>query len=192
MIRLLRTSDHAWYISRICDVHNHKLSEGFPGKNKQWNSHNTIDATPKHFVQKLRENNVSIGRACSILKVSNANPAQHIRKETIRALRAKLSRENLQDDIGKTLKLLDEMKRSDPHMLVRFKLDGEGTIRSMFWCTGKNKVDYEHFGDAITFDTTYKTNLCSLPFGFFVGINNHFQSIIFGGVMLTSETTEEC
>ena len=141
----------------------------------------------KHYIKKLRENNVSIGRVCSILNSSNSNPSQNIRKETIRALCAKLSRENMKDDIGKTLKVLD-MKSRDPHMSVRFKLDDGGTIRSMLWCTGKNKDDYKYFGDAITFDTTYRTNLYNLPFGLFVGVNNHFQSIIFGGVLLTNET----
>jgi hypothetical protein len=26
-----------------------------------------------------------------------------------------------------------------------------------------------------------------MPFGIFVGVNNHFQSVIFGGVLITSE-----
>ena len=160
-------------------------------KKKQWNSHNSIDHSMKHYIKKLRENNVSIGRVFSILNSSNSNPSQNIRKETIRALCAKLSRENMKDDIGKTLKVLDDMKSRDPHMSVRFKLDDGGTIRSMLWCTGKNKDDYKYFGDAITFDTTYRTNLYNLPFGLFVGVNNHFQSIIFGGVLLTNETSED-
>jgi hypothetical protein len=29
-----------------------------------------------------------------------------------------------------------------------------------------------------------------MPFGIFVGVNNHFQSIILGGVLLREETTE--
>jgi hypothetical protein len=51
-------------------------------------------------------------------------------------------------------------------------------------------MQYEHFGDAISFDTTYKTNLYELPFGMFVGVNNHFQSVLLGGVLLTDETIE--
>ena len=27
-----------------------------------------------------------------------------------------------------------------------------------------------------------------MPFGLFVGVNNHFQSVIFGGVLLTTES----
>ncbi|KAM0831899.1 hypothetical protein ACQ4PT_022119 [Festuca glaucescens] len=47
---------------------------------------------------------------------------------------------------------------------------------------------YQHFGDVITFDTTYETNIYKMPFGMFVGVNNHFQSVIFAGVLLTNET----
>jgi hypothetical protein len=45
-------------------------------------------------------------------------------------------------------------------------------------------------GDAITFDTTYKINLYEMPFGLFVGVNNHFQSVLLAGVLLTDETIE--
>lgn len=190
MIMLLRTSDHAWFISKVCDSHNHVMSEGYLEK-KQWRSHNVIDSSTKHYIQRLRENNVSMGSVFSIINISKSNPSQHINKEVIRSLCAKISRDNMKDDIGKTLKLLDEMKSRDPGMSVRFKLDADGVVLSMLWCTGKNKEDYKYFGDAISFDTTYRTNLYSLPFGLFVGINNHFQTIVFGGVLLTSETSED-
>ena len=57
-------------------------------KKKQWRSHNVIDGATKLLVQKLRENNVSFGRVCSIVNNSKSNPAQHIRKEAIRSLSA--------------------------------------------------------------------------------------------------------
>jgi hypothetical protein len=58
------------------------------------------------------------------------------------------------------------------------------------WATGSSRTDYTYFGDVITFDTTYKTNLYDMPFGLFVGVNNHFQSIILAGVLLRDECSE--
>ena len=188
MIRLLRQNDHSWYISRVVDTHNHPFSAGY-GENKQWKSHSEIDPVTKDLVKKLRENNISVGRICNILGVSDATSSKTMRKESIRSLCAKLSQENMKDDIGKTMGLLEDMKKTDPGLEVRFQMDSCGAMKTMLWCTGKNRVDYENFGDAITFDTTYRTNLYSLPFGLFVGVNNHFQSIVFGGVLLTSEKT---
>ncbi|KAF8775567.1 hypothetical protein HU200_004341 [Digitaria exilis] len=161
MIRLLRTQDHAWYISRVVDTHNHVFSECY-GENKQWKSHSDIDPITKDLVKKLKENNISVGRICNILGVSYATSSKTMRKESIRFLSAKLSQENMKDDIGKTMSLLEDMKKSDPGLE----------------CTGKNRVDYANFGDAIAFDTTYMTNLYNMPFGLFV-------------VLLTSEKTED-
>lgn len=42
----------------------------------------------------------------------------------------------------------------------------------------------------MTFDTTYRTNLYDMPFGLFVWVNNHFQSVLLGGVLLRDEQAE--
>uniref|UniRef100_A0A8R7UK73 Protein FAR1-RELATED SEQUENCE n=1 Tax=Triticum urartu TaxID=4572 RepID=A0A8R7UK73_TRIUA len=51
-------------------------------------------------------------------------------------------------------------------------------------------MQYRFFGDIVTFDTTYRTNLYDMPFGLFVGVNNHYQSIIFAGVLMRDEQEE--
>uniref|UniRef100_M8BC74 Uncharacterized protein n=1 Tax=Aegilops tauschii TaxID=37682 RepID=M8BC74_AEGTA len=69
-------------------------------------------------------------------------------------------KESIKDDLAKTMQLLQQMKAEDYNLRVEVDLDdAEGRIRSMLWCTGKNREDYLHFGDVVTFDTTYKTNL---------------------------------
>lgn len=55
------------------------------------------------------------------------------------------------------------------------------------WAVGRGIEQFKCFGDVVTFDTTYKTNLYDMPFGLFVGVNNHFQSIIYGGVLMSDE-----
>ena len=39
-------------------------------------------------------------------------------------------------------------------------------------------------------DTTFKTNMYDMPFGLFVGVNNHFQTVLLGGVLMTDEKIE--
>lgn len=190
MIRLHRSGCHGWVIRRVVAEHNHVLSATY-GENKQWPSHSEIDPMTKDVVQKLRENNIPIGRVCSILGVHDTQAVNPIRREVVRSLCARLAQENIKDDIGKTVSLLQEMKRADVGMEITFCVDGDGKITSLMWCTGKNRSDYAKFGDVVTFDTTYRTNLYNLPFGLFVGVNNHFQSIVFGGVLLTSERIED-
>lgn len=158
MVRLLRTSDHRWYISRVNIGHNHPCSETY-GEKKQWNSHPEIDPMTKDFIRKLRGNNVPIGRVCSIIGMYGKQPGAPIRRESVRSLCARLAQENIRDDIGKTMKLLEEMRHRDPGMDVRFSIDQDGRIKSMLCCTGKNRSDYLHFGNVVTLDTTYRTNL---------------------------------
>jgi hypothetical protein len=177
-------------VTKIIPEHNHPLSDSCGQKN-QWGSHGDIDPLTKDFIKKLRENNVTLGRVCSIIGVMSVSTIASVRKQAVKNLCAKLAQEDIKDNIGKTMQVLESMKREDKDMQVRFQKDDEGRITTMLWCTGKNQVDYKHFGDVVTFDTTYRTNLYNLPFGIFVGVNNHYQSIVFGGVLLRHERTED-
>jgi zinc finger SWIM domain-containing protein 3 len=51
-------------------------------------------------------------------------------------------------------------------------------------------ADYEVYGDAVCFDTTYKKLNDGRPFGLLVGVNNHKKTIIFGAALLYDETAK--
>ncbi|XP_042490170.1 protein FAR1-RELATED SEQUENCE 5-like [Macadamia integrifolia] len=51
-------------------------------------------------------------------------------------------------------------------------------------------IDYAHFGDVVSFDTTFCTNKEYRPFGVFVGFNHHRGICIFGAALLYDETLE--
>jgi hypothetical protein len=92
--------------------------------------------------------------------------------------------------MAKTFDVFSAIKRRDPGFEVKMDLDEQKRVRSILFAHGSSIVDYSAFGDVVTFDTTYRTNLYNLPFGLFVGVNHHFQSIIFAGVLLTEETID--
>jgi zinc finger SWIM domain-containing protein 3 len=48
-------------------------------------------------------------------------------------------------------------------------------------------IDYAHFGDVVTFDTTFGTNKEYIPFGVFVGFNHFRETVIFGAALLYDE-----
>jgi hypothetical protein len=85
---------------------------------------------------------VSIGKVCNILGVSGGAYGAPLRKQSVWSC-AKIARNNMRDDIGKTMRILEDMKAKDPRMVVRYQLDSKGRIKSMFWCSGKNRLDYE-------------------------------------------------
>lgn len=92
--------------------------------------------------------------------------------------------------VRKTIAVFSEMGRLIPSSLIACKLDDDSRIMNLLWTTGKSRVQYHYFGYAITFDTTYRTNVYDMPFGLLVGVNHHFQSDIFGGVLLREEKVE--
>jgi hypothetical protein len=103
---------------------------------------------------------------------------------------AKLAQESIEGDMAKTLEVFGRIKKKDPGFVIAMDIDDKKRVRSLLFSHGSSRVDYASFGDVVTFDTTYRTNLYNLPFGLFVGVNNHFQSIIFAGVLLTEETID--
>ncbi|XP_059659081.1 protein FAR1-RELATED SEQUENCE 5-like [Cornus florida] len=49
-------------------------------------------------------------------------------------------------------------------------------------------IDYGHFGDVITFDTTYKLVKSNRPFAAFLGLNHHRETAVFGLALMYDET----
>jgi len=81
-------------------------------------------------------------------------------------------------------------KKDNPQFFSDFQLDKEGKILSIFWSHASQQAEYIDFGDAVTFDTTHKTNMYDKPLGMFVGSNHHLQCTIFGFALLGDETVD--
>jgi zinc finger SWIM domain-containing protein 3 len=63
-------------------------------------------------------------------------------------------------------------------------------ITNIFWADAKMIMDYTHFGDVVSFDTTFGTKEESRPFGVFVGFNYFRETVVFGVVLMYDETFE--
>ena len=127
------------------------------------------------MVKQLRENNNSIGKVYNIIcsffgSMSNVP----FTKRVLRGLCGKISREQADDDVRKTMDAFAELGAKDIGLYYRVQPDEDSRIRNLLWSTGSSRAQYHFFGDAITFDTTYRTDLFDMPFGLFVGVNRHF------------------
>ncbi|XP_044387794.1 protein FAR1-RELATED SEQUENCE 5-like [Triticum aestivum] len=190
MIRLLRSNDNGWYISEHRPSHNHVLTDKC-GEKVYWPSHKHIDMYTRDIVKQLRENNISIGKVYNIIgSFFGSMNNVPFTKRALRGLCGEISRDQADDDVWKTMDVFAELGSKDSGLYYRVQSDSDSRIRNMLWSTGASRMQYHYFGDAITFDTTYRTNLYDMPFGLFVGVNNHFQSVIFGGVLVRDETAE--
>ncbi|WVZ87594.1 hypothetical protein U9M48_034205, partial [Paspalum notatum var. saurae] len=167
-IRLLRTDDGGWYISLHVKEHNHELSRT-TGEKREWSSHRQLDQATKDLIKYLRENNVPLTKVhCIIGSMYGSTGDVPWTKRSIRTV----------------------MHAKGPGFKFSVDLDSSSRIKTLMWCSGRSRAQYACFGDVITFDTTYCTNIYKMPFGLFVGVNSHFQTTIFAGVLMRRETTK--
>ncbi|XP_048574163.1 protein FAR1-RELATED SEQUENCE 5-like [Triticum urartu] len=190
MLRLHRTDDGGWYVSENRASHNHEMLWTCAEK-LHWPSHRHIDTYTRDLVKQLRQSNVNLGKVYTIIgSLFGRMENVPFTKRCLRTFYGKLSKEKADDDVRKTMDAFSELGSNDPEFSYVVEVDKESKIKTLLWTNGRSKMQYHNFGDVITFDTTYKINLYDMPFGLFVGVNNHFQSIIMGGVMMREETIE--
>ncbi|KAM3352308.1 hypothetical protein ACQJBY_023886 [Aegilops geniculata] len=181
MLRLHRTDDGGWYVSENRASHNHELLRTCAEK-LHWPSHRRIDTYTRDLVKQLRQSNLNLGKVYNIIgSLFGRMENVPFTKRCLRTFCGKVSREQADDDVRKTMEAFSELGSNDPEFSYVVEVDKESKIKTLLWTNGRSKMQYHNFGDVITFDTTYKTNLYDMPFGLFVGVNNHFQSIIMGG-----------
>ena len=65
-----------------------------------------------------------------------------------------------------------------------FTTDEEKRLEHIFWSYPHSFDWYQKYGDVVVFDTTYKVNAYDMPFGIFVGVNNHGKSILLGCALI--------
>ncbi|KAI8555696.1 hypothetical protein RHMOL_Rhmol05G0194300 [Rhododendron molle] len=78
----------------------------------------------------------------------------------------------------------------NPYFYYAVQLDKEDMITNIFWADHEMITDYALFGDAMSFDTTFRTNKEYRPFALFAGFNHFRMTCIFGAALLYDETAE--
>ncbi|KAJ1260660.1 hypothetical protein BS78_10G250100 [Paspalum vaginatum] len=190
MVRLHRTDDDGWFISTFVKQHNHELS-ATDAEKREWNSHKKIDQSTRDMVKYLRENNITLSKL-HIIMGSMFGGMDNIpfTRRSLRSVCSQIATEQRADDIKKTLEIFRKLRSKDPGFIFSVDMDEDGQIKTLIWVDGRSRMNYSCFGDVVTFDTTYTTNLYKMPFGLFVGVNHHFQTTFFGGVLMRDEKAE--
>ncbi|XP_016200087.1 protein FAR1-RELATED SEQUENCE 5-like [Arachis ipaensis] len=91
-------------------------------------------------------------------------------------------------DMNAAIVYLEGKATADPMSMAQYNLTEEGMLGNMFWADGPSRVDFQHFGDVVAFDSTYKKNKYNRPVVIFLGSNNHKQTTIFGFGLVLDET----
>uniref|UniRef100_A0A2P2JVA5 Protein FAR1-RELATED SEQUENCE n=1 Tax=Rhizophora mucronata TaxID=61149 RepID=A0A2P2JVA5_RHIMU len=87
--------------------------------------------------------------------------------------------------------LMDYLKRmqaEDPSFFYAVQSGSDNSSVNVLWADASSKVNYNYFGDAVIFDTTYKMKSYRLPFASFNGVNHHGQPVLFGCALIHNES----
>ncbi|KAL3680745.1 hypothetical protein R1sor_023701 [Riccia sorocarpa] len=93
-------------------------------------------------------------------------------------------------DIAELLKCLKEKSERDSKFFYDFTVDEDGRLENILWIPGSARQMAEVFADIVVFDTTYRLNRYSMPFGCFAAVNNHGQTVLLGDTLMRNETSE--
>jgi hypothetical protein len=94
------------------------------------------------------------------------------------------------DEAGSVLHYFQTMVAENPTFYYAVQLDSKEQITNIFWADAKMLIDYAHFEDVMTFDTTFGTNQESRSFSVFVGFSQFRETMIFGAALMYDETFE--
>ncbi|PKA60606.1 Protein FAR1-like sequence 5 [Apostasia shenzhenica] len=92
---------------------------------------------------------------------------------------------------GEAQDLVEYLKRKqakNPAFFYAIQVDNNNCMTNVFWADVKARMAYQDFGDAVTFDTSYKKTKYMMPFAMFRGVNHHLQSVSFGCALIMDET----
>ncbi|KAJ1288001.1 hypothetical protein BS78_02G054600 [Paspalum vaginatum] len=193
MVRITRSDGNGWYIQELRGDHNHPLS-GVCSEQLSWPSHEHLKPYAKILVRRLRDDNVDISKKRYIVYTYFGFMENDMfEKRDLKSLCQWIALDLSEIDASKVGELFHDfssLRRDDPSFMFRIELDDIDQFNTVLWTNGRSRMHYAHFGDAITFDTTHRTDLYGIHFGLFVGANNHHQSIILGGALMRHKTVE--
>ncbi|KAF7820924.1 Protein FAR1-RELATED SEQUENCE 11 [Senna tora] len=153
-------------------------------------THRIISAEDCERILLLKEGGFSVKQVTRVLELEKNVKHGYLLflEKDIHNLFIKVRNKDAENDAMALLKHCEDAKKDDAKFKYSYTMDNEGKLQHIFWSPSPCFDWYTKYGDVVVFDTTYKVNAYEMPFGVFVGINNHGKTIIFGCALLRNET----
>ncbi|XP_057467765.1 protein FAR1-RELATED SEQUENCE 3-like [Actinidia eriantha] len=187
MLKIERKDPGKWIVSKFLKEHSH--STVTPSKVHYLRPRKLFSGTNKGMDESYSE-----GRTSSTVMMDVSVDGNHVSGEWIRGNpRAKtpVRSGHRKGNIGDAQNLLDyfkNMQAEHPGFYYAVQLDKSNCMTNVFWADARSRTAYRNFGDAVTFDTTSRTNNCKVPYASFTGVNHHGQMVLFGCGLVVDES----
>ncbi|KAK7283971.1 hypothetical protein RIF29_13721 [Crotalaria pallida] len=191
MLRIER-KDANWIVTKFVEDHSHSLSSGSkvhplrPRRHFAGATRNvTPDANNDTHVSMDGYHLETVGRVRSSSPVEKCHPTRNVGPFTCGGYSRKRT---LGRDAHNLLNYFKKMQAENPGFYYAIQLDDENRMTNAFWADARSRTAYNHFGDAVIFDTMYRPNQYQVPFAPFTGVNHHGQMVLFGCALLLDES----
>jgi len=179
-----------WEFTKVNSEHNHNVVSS-PSLTKFFLNHKRMTEEERTFSKILQDARIKLMKIMSIFReLKGSFKNIFFNSRNLDNLKQKERIKTKSSDIEATVKYLKKVQMENPGFYYTMRVDDENIVRSIFWTDARGKMDYDLYGDFISFDTTFSTNMYNLPFAPIVGIDGHGSNIIFGCALLEDQTAE--
>ncbi|EEE59391.1 hypothetical protein OsJ_11516 [Oryza sativa Japonica Group] len=180
-----------WMVQKVVLEHNHDLVS--PNKSHKLRSQRRVIEADRQLIGQIREAGMKPAQVYGFMKewYGGADKVPFSKMDCNNEIGRERKKYLESNDTQTLLEYLRNKQLEDPTFFYAIQVDKEdGRIANFFWADGQSIMDYACFGDFVSFDTTFDTNKCEMPFAPLLGTNHHKQTIIFGAALLFNQTIE--
>jgi hypothetical protein len=165
----LKLESNEWKIIAVHLEHNHDLAPSI------WlvrfmRCHKYMSPGEKRFITILQNSRVPPRKVMSIFRLLRGHlRAVGFDAKDITNLKSAENKTHVNKDIDELVALFKERQRNIPGFYYALQTDGDGTVRSVFWTDAVGRSTYKIYGDYVSFNTTFSTNVYDMPFAPIVG-----------------------
>ncbi|KAJ7967017.1 Protein FAR1-RELATED SEQUENCE like [Quillaja saponaria] len=176
-----------WAVSKLVKEHNHELVP--PDKVHCLRSHRHVSGPARSLIDTLQAAGMGPSGVMSVLiKESGGINNVGFTKVDCQNYMSNSRQRTLGTGGQIVFDYLKRMKAEVPRFFCAIQGDFDNSSGNIFWADANARMNYNYFGDTVTFDTTYRTNRYRVPFAPFTGWNHHGQPVLFGCALLLNES----
>ncbi|XAR61496.1 hypothetical protein NMG60_11015938 [Bertholletia excelsa] len=176
-----------WAVTKLVKEHNHELVP--PDKVHSLRSHRHVSGSARSLIDTLQAAGMGPSGVMSVLiRESGGINNVGFTKVDCQNYMSSSRQKTLGSGGQIVFNYLKQMQAEDPRFFFAVQGDSENSSGNIFWADSSSRMNYDYFGDTVTFDTTYRTNRYRVPFAPFTGLNHHGQPILFGCALLLNES----
>ncbi|KAK3232109.1 hypothetical protein Dsin_003990 [Dipteronia sinensis] len=182
-----KQSSGKWAVSKLVKEHNHELVP--PDKVHCLRSHRHVSGPARSLIDTLQAAGMGPSGVMSVLiKESGGINNVGFTKVDCQNYMSSSRQRTLGSGGQVVIDYLKQMQADDPSFFCAFQGNFDNSTGNIFWADANSRMNYNYFGDTVTFDTTYRTNRYRVPFAPFTGWNHHGQPVLFGCALLLNES----